>query len=165
MTQPFVSAYTEEIRKAFENIVKNEDFVDQEKIVKNLVDNILENVTDRVHDYVSEELINNIKDAVCSKAAEVAEHMLRDALAGNDKQLRNLFGFNEWYMKHAYAGGLLPRQWELLDAIVERNPQFFVDERLAQKDKEITLLKDQYNRMKEDRDRLHTVLAKVGGHY
>jgi hypothetical protein len=163
MTRPYVNSYTESIQRAFEEL-DEENFIDQEKIVKSIVDKILEEVTDRVHCFISDYVISNLKDSFCAKAAEVAEHMLRDAIAGNDKQIRNLFDFNEWYMKHRYHGSQ-PKQWDLINAIVEKNPQIFIDERFTQKDKEIELWKDSYNRMKDDRDHLHTELAKARGHY
>jgi hypothetical protein len=68
-------------------------------------------------------------------------------------------------MKHVYAGAPLPKQWNLIKVIIEKNPQFFVDERLKQKDKEIALWKSQYDRMREDRDILQTKLAEARGYY
>ncbi len=165
MTQPFVAMYTDSIRQAFSKVLENEEFADQEKIVSSLVDKILVEVIDRLHYFVTEDMISNIGDTISAKAAEVAEHMLRDALAGDNQELRNLFGFNDWYMKHAFSASPLPKQWQLIDAIVKRNPQFFVDERLLQRDKEIALLKDNVQKLMKENQRLFEENAKVRGHY
>ncbi len=165
MTQPFVNSYTDSIRQAFSKVLENEEFADQERIAKNLTDTILIDVMDRLHCFIAEDMIHNIGDTICAEAATVAEHMLRGALAGDDHELRNLFGFNDWYMKHAFSASPLPKQWQLIDAIVKRNPQFFVDERLLQRDKEIALLKDNVQKLMKENQRLFEENAKVRGHY
>ncbi len=165
MIQPFVNMYTDSVRQAFSKVLENEEFANQEKIVSSLVDKILVDVMDRLHYFITEDMINNIGDTISAKAATVAEHMLRDALAGDDKELRNLFGFNDWYMKHAFSTSPLPKQWALIDAIAERHPQFFVDERILQRDKEIALLKDNVQKLTKENQRLFEKAAKVKEYY
>jgi cell division protein FtsB len=145
--------YADTIRKAFSELPTN--LVDQEKIVENIVKNVLESVVDKVQFQISDYLIENIKGDVCQKAAEIAEHMLRDALAGDDKELRNLFNFNDWYMQYSMPLSVnLPKQWKLIDAIVKRHPQFFVDERIKQYEKHVESLKANIQRLEKHIDEL-----------
>ena len=70
-----------------------------------------------------------------------------NALAGDDQTIRNLFGFSDWYMKNLYMGKL-PTQWGLIDAIAERKPEIFRDERIAQQQAQIKQLTQELNRVK-----------------
>lgn len=144
-----VSSYEETIRAAFDKALDEFTPDDKNKLVKNLADTVCADVVDRVRDYIDDHLYQNIKGAVCQKAAEVAESMLRNALAGDDKTIRNLFGFNDWYMKHAYVGRL-PTQWALIDAIIERKPELFAEERAAQQARHIEVLTAENDRLKAE---------------
>ena len=93
----------------------------------------------RIEDYVRDEMGSNAAIGLRDTAARMAESMLSNALAGDDKTIRNLFGFNDWYMKTLYMGSL-PTQWALIDAIVARCPDIFAEERVKQRDAEIVEL-------------------------
>lgn len=144
MSQPYVSPYHELIIEAFDSgfdaALDAERMIDRTALVKKLVDEVWETAVSHLHASIDDYLGENLKDATKQRAAEVAEHMLRDALAGDDKQLRNLFGFNDWYMKHTYTGNF-PTQWALLDVLIARRPDLMVDERIKQRDREIELLR------------------------
>jgi hypothetical protein len=159
MSQPYVSPYHELIIEAFDSgfdaALNAERIVDRTALVKKLVDEIWEQAVTQLHNSIDDYLGENLKDATRRRAAEVAEHMLRDALAGDDKQLRNLFGFNEWYMKHAYSGNF-PTQWALLDVLIARRPDLLVDEKIRQQAREIELLKQNIGG-------LHRQIARLKG--
>ena len=144
MSQPYVSPYHEQIIEAFDSgfdaALDTERTIDRTALVKKLVEEIWETVLVHLHASIDDYLGENLKDATRRRAADVAEHMLRDALAGDDKQLRNLFGFNDWYMKHAYQGNF-PTQWALLDVLMARRPDLMVDEKIKQQAREIEWLK------------------------
>lgn len=149
----YVSSYDETIRAAFDKALDEFTPDDKIKLVKKLADDVCVEVVDRVRDYIDDHLYPNIKEAVCSKAAEVAESMLRSALAGDDQAIRNLFGFNDWYMKHAYVGRL-PTQWALIEAIAERNPELIASERIAQLTRENEILSREVDRLSKEAVRL-----------
>jgi hypothetical protein len=142
MIQPFVNSYNETICQTLGAAIDAamSEVVNRTPLVKKIVDDIWYEVVQRLHDSIDDYLGENLKDTLCARAAEVAEHMLRDALAGDDKELRNLFGFNDWYMKHSYVGQL-PTQWALIDALAKRHQGLIVDERIKQRDREIELLR------------------------
>jgi len=126
----FVSSYEKAIRDAFDS-VSNDLPGDHEKLITKISDEICEAVSENIRNRVRDYLMENIKDDICRDAASVAESMLANAMAGDDKQLRNLFGFNEWYMKHLYTGNY-PTQYALLDMLIKRHPTLFADERMRQ---------------------------------
>lgn len=142
-----VSSYEEVFRDAFDKAFGElpEQYPD---LVKQVCDKIYEAVVERVRDDVRDYLAENIKDDLCRKAAEMAESMLMNALAGDDKEIRNLFGFSDWYMRHLYLGQL-PTQWALIDAITDRRPDIFLDERIKQREAEILNLKNENQRIRQ----------------
>lgn len=148
---PYVSPYADEIRetlgKGFDAAMEAQP--DRAPLVKKLVDTIYEEVVTQLHDSIDLYLGENLRDALCGQAAKIAESMLMNALAGDNAELRNLFGFHDWYMKHARNFDRLPSQWALVDALVQRNPALFVDERIAQRDSEIAMLKAANLRLNE----------------
>jgi hypothetical protein len=129
----YVGTYESEFRKAFTDTLDNLEAEPFEASVKKIVDRLAEDVVDRVHDDVRDRLISAISDSICAKAAEVATRMLESALAGDDNELRNIFGFYQHpagsLAHHATFAPRLQR-WQLIDALVERRPDFFIDERL-----------------------------------
>jgi hypothetical protein len=112
---------------------------DKTQLVKDIVEKIHEQVIDRIEGYIRDEMASKAADELRDAAAKMAESMLSNALAGDDETIRNLFGFNEWYMSHLYIGPL-PTQWALIDAIAERRPDIFANERIKQRDAEIVEL-------------------------
>jgi len=135
MSDPFVSSFEQPFIEAFgRGCGQIPD--DLKATVKAIVDRIHEDVIGQIEYYVADDLKTNMAEAVRSEAAAVAKSMLMNALAGDDKAIRNLFGFNDWYMRHAYSGDL-PTQWALIDAIVAKRPDIILDERLRQRDQEI----------------------------
>jgi hypothetical protein len=126
-------------------------------IVKAMVDQVHDEALDQLTSYITDEMRSNINAEIRNQAASVASSMLANALAGDDRQIRTLFGFNDWYMKHLYSGSK-PTQWALIDALVARRPDLFVSERIAQRDAEIGLLTQEVCRLKER-------LAYMENHY
>lgn len=147
-----VSPYTDKIQEAF-NLAVNELPDDHTKLVEGIVDKIGEAVLDKVRDQARSYLLENISDDIQRAAASVAESMLMNALAGSKPELRNLFGFSEWYMKNLYMGDY-PREYQLLDMLVQRNPTLFVDEKLAQ----LTASNEHY---KKEINRLHDYITQL----
>jgi hypothetical protein len=135
MTQPFVSSYDQAFLDAFDKGIK-EMPQDLSGLVKATLDRVHEEVLSSLQFYIQDDMKSNLDREIRSHAADVASSMLANALAGDDKEIRNLFGFNDWYMKNLYLGRE-PTQWALIDAIVARRPDVFVDERIAQRDAEI----------------------------
>jgi hypothetical protein len=152
MSGPFVSSYDEAFLAAFGRGIK-ELPADKTKIVKDIVDKIHEEVVSHIEYYVQGEMASNAADHIRYEAAKICSSMLADALAGDDKTIRDLFGFSEWYTKHGYIGSGAT-QWKLIDAIVARRPDIFLDERLAQRDREIADLQREVKRIKEYNHRL-----------
>jgi hypothetical protein len=144
---PHVSSYDDVFKNAYDKGVK-EMPAELPELVKKIVDNFHEDVLTRLHYYIVDEMKPNIDRDICDHAAKVAESMISNALAGDDATIRNLFGFNEWYMTHLYAGKL-PTQWALIDAIAKRNPDLFVNEKIAQQAAEIAELNNVIARQKD----------------
>ena len=153
MTTPFVSGYEQAFLDAFGRGVE-ELPEDHAALVKTIVDKIHEEVSDRIMHHVREEMAGAAADHLRDVAASMCSSMLGNALAGDKKQIRDLFGFSEWYLKHGYIGSY-PTEWKLIDAIVDRRPDIFIDERLAQRDREIADLKHD---LKRACDRLQALL-------
>ena len=147
MTRPNVSRYDDAFIEAFGRGV--EELPDaQTKLVKDIVDRIQEEVVTQIEAYVRDDMARNCSDALRETAAQMTESMLSNALAGDNYTIRNLFGFNDWYLKSLYIGPR-PTQWALIDAIVARCPDVFLDERLAQRDAEIArMAQDKANLMR-----------------
>ena len=116
---------------------------ERNKITDTICDAIQENVRYNTEEYLAE----SIKDDITNRAAKVAESMLMNALAGDDSTIRNLFGFSDWYMRNLYSGRL-PTQWALIDAIADRKPELFSDEKIKQQAAEIANLQREVARLK-----------------
>jgi hypothetical protein len=144
----YVSSYEEAFRKAFDQAIEQDALRDRTDVVKKLTDTLWEEVASKIRESIDTWLMDNIKDDICREAAKVAESMLSNAIAGDDKELRNLFGFNDWYMKHAYIGRM-PTQWALLDVIIKRHPDLFTNEKIAQQETELTMLRADLARLRE----------------
>lgn len=157
MSEPHVSSYNERFMEAFGKGVDSLSD-DKSQLIKDMVDKIHEEVISRIEYYVIDELKSNVDDALRSEAAKVASAMLADALAGDDETIRTLFGFNKHYMTHRWIGDRRPTQWDLIDAIVSRRPELFVNEALAQKDVEIKA-------QTAEVARLHRRLDEMRNHY
>ena len=138
MSEPFVSSYDEVFVNAFDKGIK-EMPTDLSKLVTTMLDKFHEEVLSSLLNSIVDDMKGNLDREIMDYAAKVASSMLANALAGDSKEIRNLFGFNEWYMKYLYAGSR-PTQWALIDAIVERRPDIIVDERIRQRDAEIAEL-------------------------
>jgi hypothetical protein len=141
MSEPYVSSYDDVFTKAFTGAIENVPW-GQAVLVKDIVDQIQEQVVSSIENYVLDDMKRNLDDQIRGAASEVARSMVMNALAGDDETIRNLFGFTGWYMKHAWPYSAMPTQWKLIDALVDRRPEIFLDERLAQRDREITQLKE-----------------------
>lgn len=147
-----VSSYETTIRAAFDEALGALP-EDKAKLIKGVTDKIGDEIIESLRESVDDYLFRAIKDDMCRIASEIAESMLRHAMAGDEQTIRNLFGFTEYYMRHAYVGRL-PTQWALLDAIVERKPDLFRDEKLAQQARQIELLNTEIAQHKEANQRL-----------
>lgn len=158
MSDPLVSSYDEKFMEAFGRgaltIPEN-----KAKIIKDMVEKIHEDVISQIEYYVIDELKMNVNGAIRQEASEVARSMLMNALAGDDKEIRNLFGFNEWYMKHVWNFDRLPTQWALIDALIDRRPELFVDERIKQREAEIEGLQAKLKRANEECERLREIVG------
>lgn len=140
MSEPYVSSYDQVFRDAFDKGIK-EMPQDLSGLVKTIVDKLHEDVLSNLNYYIVDEMKSNIDREIQDHASKVASSMLANALAGDDREIRNLFGFNDWYMKHSYVNEHnKPTQWALIDAITARRPDLFVSERIAQRDVEIVKL-------------------------
>jgi hypothetical protein len=126
---------------------------DKTQLVKDIVEKIHEQVIESIEEYIWNEMASKAADKLRDTAAKMAESMLSNALAGDDEAIRNLFGFNGWYMKSFYIG-TRPKQWALIDAIVARRPDIFVDERVKQRDAEIVELNRRISLLKLQVERL-----------
>ena len=116
------------------------------KVIKLLLDKTFEEVATKIENYILENLRDKLKEEVKDVAAEVAESMLCSALAGDNQEIKNLFGFHSWYNQRAYVGKL-PTQWALIDAIVARNPGLFESERIKQLETDVQYLKEENARL------------------
>ena len=152
MSEPFVSAYDKVFMDAFDKGIKKMP-QDLSSLVKTMLDKFHEETLDSLQNYILDDMKSNLDLQIQDYAADVARSMLTNALAGDDKEIRNLFGFDEWYMKHPYIGDK-PTQWALIDAIVARNPDIFVMERLAQRESEIVGLTRQISELTRQIDYL-----------
>lgn len=153
MNEPFVSSYEEQFMEAFDRGIQQLP-EDRTKVVKDIVDKIHEEVISQLHYYIEDDLKKNVDDQIRDHASKVASSMLANALAGDDQQIRKLFGFNDWYMKYAGVNRDLPTQWALIDALVARRPDIFVDERITQRDAEIKNLTERVARLEASNQRL-----------
>ncbi|MDY3551461.1 hypothetical protein R5W24_000537 [Gemmata sp. JC717] len=126
----YVSSYEEALRDGLAEALSSLPD-DHKEMIDEITDMICEKVQEQVRYNTEAYLAESIKDDITTRAAKVAESMLMNALAGDDRTIRNLFGFNDWYMKSLYSGRL-PTEWALIDAIIERKPELFLDERLKQ---------------------------------
>lgn len=145
MSSPYVSSYDETFMKAFSGAIDQMP-TEHESAIKKIHNEILNEVIEKLEYYVQYDMKSNLDGAIRQEAAKVAESMLMNALAGDDKQIRNLMGFNDWYMKHLYVGER-PTQWKLMEALMERRPDIFVNEQIAQQQREIEHLKAEVKRL------------------
>lgn len=142
----YVSSYEESLRDGLDKALSQLP-EDHKKMIDKITDTICEAIQENVRYNTETYLAESIKDDITSRAAKVAESMLMNAIAGDDKEIKNLFGFNDWYMKNLYMGKL-PREWSLIEAIVERKPEIFIDERFKQKDAQIANLQREVAQLK-----------------
>lgn len=143
----YVNQYQDTIQDAFKLATENLPD-DHTKLVNDISDKICEQVSEKVRDLTTEYLFVNMADDIQRVAAKTAESMIMNALAGDDRELRNLFGFSDWYMKNLYLGAL-PTQWELIDKLMERQPDVFCNEKIAQQQAEIEQLRHDKIRLTE----------------
>ena len=142
----YVSSYEDDLREGLaEAISKLPD--EHKEMINKITDTICEAIQEKVRYNTEEYLAESIKDDICHRASKVAESMIMSALAGDDKEIKNLFGFNDWYMKNLYMGKL-PREWALIDAIAERKPEIFHDEKIKQQEAQIVELQREVARLK-----------------
>lgn len=139
---PFEEQFTESLTKATEDLPEQ-----YEELIKDIEDKIWNAVQDKLRDSTVHYLKDNMKDDILQHAAKVAESMISNALAGDDKTLRNLFGFSDWYMKNRYLGEH-PREYKLLDMLVERHPDFFVNEKIKQLETDNKALNHELQRLR-----------------
>ena len=153
MNEPYVSSYDEQFMQAFDRGIQQLP-ESRTKVVKDIVDKIHEEVITQLHYYIEDDLKKNVDAQIRDHASKVASSMLANALAGDSQQLRTLFGFNDWYMKYAGVNRDLPTQWALIDALVARRPDIFVDERIKQREREVVVLTERVQRLEADNLRL-----------
>lgn len=142
----YVGSFEKAFRDAFSETLAEleaEPFEDQ---VKKIADKLGEVVLDRVHDDIRDRLISSVGDSICEKASEVAARMLENALAGDDRTLRKLFGFYTYPTAYQFsAWGTRPQRWSLIEALMARSPEFFQNERIGQLEGEVA----EYKRIAE----------------
>lgn len=127
----YASSYEPEFCKAFRDSLDALDVEPFEDAVKKMADRVSEAVVDRVHDDVRDRLISSINDSICQHAGEVAMRYLEEALAGDDKQIRNLLGLYDHQTAYQFTRwSPRPTRWLLIEAMMERRPDLFVDERI-----------------------------------
>ena len=141
-----VSRYEDKFKEGLEEAI-SELPTDYAEMIDKITDTICDAVQEKVRYRTAKYLAECVKDDILSKAQDVAESMLMNAIAGDDATIRNLFGFNDWYMKRLYMAEL-PTQWALIDAIAERKPDIFRDERIAQQAAQIEQLQKDVARIK-----------------
>ncbi len=127
----YVSIYDGVIDEAFRKGIDGLSET-QEATIKVVIDELLERVSEGLRNSMKDWLIENLKDDIARKAAETAERMIESALAGDEDQIINLFGFYSHYKDRPVYGGKHPRQWDLLNAIIAKNPEPFVNEKIQQ---------------------------------
>ena len=140
-----VSSFEDRFREAFDTAKDLPQ--DYEDLIKRIEDYIWDKVQNKLREGTVYYLKDNIQDDICQEAASVAESMLRNALAGDNKTLRNLFGFSDWYMRHRYLGDH-PTEYALLDHLIQRHPDLFVNEKIAQLETDNAALKKEINRIR-----------------
>lgn len=159
----FVSSYHEAFRNAFAEVA-TEDAADRfEADLKKIADQVCERVVDRIGDDIRDRFLASMSDAICGKAAEVATHMLEAALSGDDAEIKNLFGFytrSEGDLKHLALFGYKPTRWTLIEALMERRPDVFNDERIHHLNETVLALRDENKRLHK---RAHWWQAKAEG--
>ncbi len=157
MNDIFISLYEEIIRDAVDKALGNKLPFDREKIIKEYTDKMCYEVIDGIRDYITDEFFENVKDDICRKAAEVLTSMLKDALAGDDETLKNLFGFRYEYLHFRfipYNTYNLPTQVNLINTIVKANPNIFVNEKIKQLEWELKYYKDHNKKHVEENTKL-----------
>lgn len=155
MSEPYVSVFEPEatpLRDAMEKL----DLEPVNKVVKRATDDLYTHLMDSVNDY----LASNLSDAIDDAARGIASRYLGEALAGDDKQLRQLFGC--WYRHEPAAWSLIegryPDNWTLLRVLCEKFPDLLRTELLGQHETEIKALREKIGQLeksnRELRDRL-----------
>lgn len=163
MSNPHVSSYDQAFIDAFDTRIKGMP-QDVSAMVEEMLDKFHADVLTSLQYYIVDDMKSNLDAEIREHAAKVAESMLANALAGDSQEIRNLFGFNDWYMKHGYIGqGRRPTQWALIDAIVARRPDLFVDERIAQRDVEIQQLNQEVLRLGQRLDYMKDNYVRADG--
>ena len=140
----YVSTYDPIFRKAFEGACAGFDETAQAVLSDKFAKCMREALYELQGD-IENNMASNMEDELCRRAASVAEQMIQAALAGDDKTIRNLFGFYDGYHSEVYPSDLLrynlPQQWRLVNAIVVANPTLFQDERFRQQESTIESLR------------------------
>ncbi len=142
----YVNSYEEIFRDGLENALSKlpSDYLES---INKITDAIFEQCQEKIRYETETYLAESIKEDIANRAAKVAESMLMNALAGDEKEIRNLFGFNDWYMKHAYIGNL-PREWKIMEEIIKKRPDVFIDEKIKQLEKQVKILEKECLRLK-----------------
>ncbi len=142
----YVSSYENHLRDGLDTALNKlpEEYLES---INKITDIIIDQCQEKIRFYTEEYLAESIKEDIMNRAAKVAESMIMNALAGDQREIRNLFGFNDWYMKHAYVGNL-PREWKLIEEIVKRMPEVFVDEKIKQLETQVKNLEKECVRLR-----------------
>jgi len=144
-----ISQYTDALEMAIDDLPEKHT-----GLIEKITDQIWDEVQNKLRDHTTQYLLDIVKDDLQQKAAEMAESMLRNAIAGKDRAIRNLFDFNDYYMKNLYVGKP-PTQWKLLDTIIERHSNVFIDEKIKQQKTEIENLKRENLRLTKYLDKIN----------
>ena len=136
----FVSSYDTALEESFRMGIQGLT-ASQEQILKESLDVLKEEVFERLLSTMKQYLVENLQDEIRQAANNHAVGILESALAGDDETIRNLFGFYSIETRPIFQGRL-PKQWALIDAIFKRNPQVFIDQKIAQQQAEIQQLRD-----------------------
>lgn len=127
----YVSSYENKLREVIDNQIKDLEQPECD-LVKKLCDTMHERIVQRMHDDMKDYFMSNLRDDICHEAARLAEMHIQTALTGDEKEIKNMFGFNDFYKEKPVYYGSHPYQWDLIDAISARNPGVFVNEKIEQ---------------------------------
>ena len=164
----YIGSYHEAFRAAFKEVYPTYEAAERfEADIKKIADEVIARIVERIEDDIRGRFLENMRDAVCAKAAEVAAQMIESALTGDQNEIRRIFGFYEHRPgdeKHLALWGHKPTAWGLINAIVAANPAVFQTEALRQRDETILALEDERKKLIKNQNDLAEQLAVARGY-
>lgn len=151
---PVILGITREFEESIKVVVE-EVSSETEDLVNHLVDKMVSDIHDKLFEKVSnrlfDHLIESVQDRIDIVASDGASAILAKALQGDDKTLKDLFGFSDWYLNRSSIIFEFRdlTQVKLIEYLIKTYPQFFIDEAFKQKDTILNLHKDEIERLKQ----------------